>query len=239
MSKRALCRRTQIRRGQRSTADLGDERARPVAGRRALCIEPHRRFFDRLRLRVERRDIGRFRREGRIDAARRIRQFLHRTRADVQVFLRTKKTPGRLIRLSYAIEMRYGVLHDIANAVFNGKPVPLSMIHVNVLWQGDANSYALQLLAQVTTPPARSTFLVPKPPMYAIGQKRSAGISDAGRNLPASLGRKPDLSTRKPSKTCSVSHPCRLINLSSGRPTDAAASASPPTSKSATEPTDP
>ncbi len=61
-------------------------------------------------------------------------------------------TPGRLVRLSYAIDMRYGVLHDIANAVFHGTPVPLSMSHVNVIWQGDANSYALRLLTQVTTP---------------------------------------------------------------------------------------
>lgn len=61
-------------------------------------------------------------------------------------------TPGRLFRLSYAIDMRYGVLHDIAQAVYQGQPVSLAMSHANVIWQGDANSIALRLLADTTTP---------------------------------------------------------------------------------------
>ncbi len=69
-----------------------------------------------------------------------------------EYFSALNQTPGKLYRLSYAIDMRYGVLHDIANAVFNGIPVSLAISHVNVIWQGDANSYALQLLAHVTTP---------------------------------------------------------------------------------------
>ena len=58
-----------------------------------------------------------------------------------------------LIRLNYSVDLRYGVLVDIAQKVLLGKPVDVTTGYANVIWQGDANAYIIQSLSHATSPP--------------------------------------------------------------------------------------
>lgn len=68
-------------------------------------------------------------------------------------FSHKDNTPLTVFRLNYAIDMRYGVLLEIARSVYNENPLDLSMGHVNVIWQGDANEYAIRSLLRASSPP--------------------------------------------------------------------------------------
>ncbi|MFJ6658944.1 NAD-dependent epimerase/dehydratase family protein [Streptomyces sp. NPDC091377] len=57
-----------------------------------------------------------------------------------------------VIRLNYAVDLRYGVLADIASAVHSGHPVDVTTGHLNAVWQGYANEVALRALRHATAP---------------------------------------------------------------------------------------
>lgn len=69
-----------------------------------------------------------------------------------EYFANVHGTKVALLRLSYAIDLRYGVLHDIAKAVMDGTPVQLASGHCNIIWQRDANDIALRSLALADNP---------------------------------------------------------------------------------------
>jgi dTDP-4-dehydrorhamnose reductase len=66
---------------------------------------------------------------------------------------RTRGTPMSIIRLNYAVDLRYGVLVDIAHHIAAGEPVRVDMGYVNVIWQGDANAQAIRSLELAASPP--------------------------------------------------------------------------------------
>jgi nucleoside-diphosphate-sugar epimerase len=68
-------------------------------------------------------------------------------------FSRSNGTPVALIRLNYACELRYGVLVDLAQKVWAGQPVDVSMGGFNIIWQGDANAMTIEALRHVQSPP--------------------------------------------------------------------------------------
>lgn len=69
-----------------------------------------------------------------------------------QYYSRLYGTPGCLVRFVYAIDMRYGVLQEIARWVLDGIEIPLETGTVNVMWQGDAINQFVRLLSRTSIP---------------------------------------------------------------------------------------
>ena len=65
------------------------------------------------------------------------------------------QSPTTIVRLFYATELRYGIVHDIAQKVYNDLVIDLSMGHVNQIWQGDACDYLIRCL-EISDVPART-----------------------------------------------------------------------------------
>ncbi len=61
-------------------------------------------------------------------------------------------TPTCIVRLFYATELRYGIIHDLAKKIREGIPNELSMGYFNQIWQGDACDYLVQCLNICSAP---------------------------------------------------------------------------------------
>jgi nucleoside-diphosphate-sugar epimerase len=71
-----------------------------------------------------------------------------------EFYSRRNGTAVALLRLFYAVELRYGVLADIARKVHAGEPVTLANGSFNCIWQGDANDMILRALPLAASPPS-------------------------------------------------------------------------------------
>lgn len=94
-------------------------------------------------------------------------------------FAKQHGTRTLMFRLCYAIDLRYGVLLDVAQKVAANQPVDVSMGYANVIWQGDANARAIQCLAHTASPPIT---------LNVTGIDR-VSIRDLAKRFGAKLGR--------------------------------------------------
>lgn len=69
-----------------------------------------------------------------------------------EYFAQKYETQVLIYRLNYALDLRYGVLNDIGNKIWSDQPIDLSMGHVNIIWQGDANEFAIRSLLHCSSP---------------------------------------------------------------------------------------
>jgi nucleoside-diphosphate-sugar epimerase len=93
-------------------------------------------------------------------------------------------TPTAIVRLNYAHDLRYGVLTDLALRIVRGEPIDLAMGFVNVIWQGDANAFALAALAHAAAP---------EPFIVNVAGPETHRVADLARALGERLGTAPAL----------------------------------------------
>ncbi|HEY0968381.1 MAG TPA: NAD(P)-dependent oxidoreductase [Opitutaceae bacterium] len=98
-----------------------------------------------------------------------------------QYFSEKTKSPGRIARLNYAIDCRYGVLSDIAQWVLKGQPIDVSTGVANCIWQGDAIAHILRCLGQGQTPATAIN----------IGAPRTTSVRAAALRFGEIFGREP------------------------------------------------
>lgn len=57
-----------------------------------------------------------------------------------------------IYRLNFAVDLRYGVLHDIASKIMTGTPISVTTPVFNCIWQGTANEIAIRGLLHTAAP---------------------------------------------------------------------------------------
>ncbi|MDH3455394.1 MAG: NAD-dependent epimerase/dehydratase family protein [Gemmatimonadota bacterium] len=116
----------------------------------------------------------------------------------VESFATAQRTPTAMLRLNYAVELRYGVLRDLADLLVQGEPISLAMGYVNIIWQRDANAVVLRSLGSCCVPPLILNVTGPEKlavrdlawrlgtrlevePVFTDTERQTALLSDASR----------------------------------------------------------
>lgn len=86
-----------------------------------------------------------------------------------------------IYRLNFAVDLRYGVLYDMANNIINGKPISLTTPCLNAIWQGSANEIAIRGLLHAASPVCKMNVTGPE----------TVSIRKAASELGQYLGKEP------------------------------------------------
>lgn len=90
-------------------------------------------------------------------------------------------TRSLLFRLNYAIDVRYGVLYDLARNILDGTPINSGVGYFNCIWQGDCCEYAIRSLLHCGDPPN----------ILNVTGPEAVSIRRAAAQMGALLGREP------------------------------------------------
>jgi nucleoside-diphosphate-sugar epimerase len=115
-----------------------------------------------------------------------------------EYFSRRDGTPTSIYRLNYAVELRYGILLEIALKVSSGTPLDVRMGYVNVIWQGDANAIALRMLFHGETPPR----------VFNVTGAETLSVRELANRFGELLGKRPVLEGKE-ADTALLSNPSR------------------------------
>ena len=113
---------------------------------------------------------------------------------------RKQGTPVAIIRLNYAVELRYGVLVDIARKVWAGEPVNISNGWFNCIWQGDACDMVLRALSLAASPPT----------VWNLTSSAMLSVHEVANRF-SELFQRPPKFTGEESDTALLSNPAKLF----------------------------
>jgi hypothetical protein len=125
-----------------------------------------------------------------------------------EYFSQKNGTPMAMIRLNYALDLRYGVLSDIAQKVYEGQEINVTMGYFNCIWQGDANEFFIRSLELVSSPP--EVFNLTSPKIFSV------------RDVALRFGELMDQSVKiigEEAETALLSNPTRIMTLLGEPPT--------------------
>ena len=110
----------------------------------------------------------------------------------VEYCSRRHSTPVVIMRLNYAVDLRYGVLTDIATRIAADEPVDLANGYLNCIWQGDANDAILRALEFAESPPlvlnlTGSDILSVRKIAEQLGQKLNRPVTFTGEEAESAL----------------------------------------------------